>query len=236
MREHYRALGTPDRDDRRRPRPRRGRGRPRRRPCARWSSRDPAQVAPRARAHGGRRLGRGAHARAAARARAPGRDDRRARSRGRGVHPRQGGVPTFKGYHGFPASICASPNDMVVHGIPGAYALQRGRRPLGRRRRHAARLGRRFRLHVLGRRGRAARGRASPAHGLPRFALRRRRAVRRRPPPLRPRARRADARRGRRLRRDPLARRPRRGAADARGSADPELRPARARARCCARA
>src|SRR6185295_16305295 len=38
----------------------------------------------------------------------------------------QGGVPTFKGYHGFPASICASPNDMVVHGIPGAYALQEG--------------------------------------------------------------------------------------------------------------
>jgi methionyl aminopeptidase len=38
----------------------------------------------------------------------------------------QGGVPTFKGYHGFPASICASPNDMVVHGIPGAYALREG--------------------------------------------------------------------------------------------------------------
>ena len=38
----------------------------------------------------------------------------------------QGGVPTFKGYHGFPASICVSPNDMVVHGIPGAYALQQG--------------------------------------------------------------------------------------------------------------
>ncbi|MDX6620088.1 MAG: methionyl aminopeptidase, partial [Gaiellales bacterium] len=38
----------------------------------------------------------------------------------------QGGVPTFKGYHGFPASICASPNDMVVHGIPGAYVLREG--------------------------------------------------------------------------------------------------------------
>ena len=38
----------------------------------------------------------------------------------------QGGVPTFKGYHGFPASICASPNDMVVHGIPGAYELREG--------------------------------------------------------------------------------------------------------------
>jgi methionyl aminopeptidase len=38
----------------------------------------------------------------------------------------QGGVPTFKGYRGFPASICASPNSMVVHGIPGPYALERG--------------------------------------------------------------------------------------------------------------
>ena len=37
-----------------------------------------------------------------------------------------GGVPTFKGYRGFPASICASPNAMVVHGIPGPYALQDG--------------------------------------------------------------------------------------------------------------
>jgi methionyl aminopeptidase len=37
-----------------------------------------------------------------------------------------GGVPTFKGYRGFPGSICASPNDMVVHGIPGGYALQDG--------------------------------------------------------------------------------------------------------------
>ena len=35
-------------------------------------------------------------------------------------------MPTFKGYHGFPASICASPNSMVVHGIPGPYALERG--------------------------------------------------------------------------------------------------------------
>jgi methionyl aminopeptidase len=38
----------------------------------------------------------------------------------------QGGVPTFKGYHGFPASICASPNSMVVHGIPGEYRLEDG--------------------------------------------------------------------------------------------------------------
>jgi methionyl aminopeptidase len=38
----------------------------------------------------------------------------------------RGGVPTFKGYRGYPASICASPNSMVVHGIPGAYALDEG--------------------------------------------------------------------------------------------------------------
>jgi methionyl aminopeptidase len=38
----------------------------------------------------------------------------------------QGGVPTFKGYHGFPASICTSPNSMVVHGIPGGYAIGEG--------------------------------------------------------------------------------------------------------------
>jgi methionyl aminopeptidase len=36
------------------------------------------------------------------------------------------GVPTFKGYRGFPGSICASPNDMVVHGIPGPTRLREG--------------------------------------------------------------------------------------------------------------
>ena len=38
----------------------------------------------------------------------------------------RGGRPTFKGYRGFPGSICASPNAMVVHGIPGDYALAEG--------------------------------------------------------------------------------------------------------------
>jgi methionyl aminopeptidase len=38
----------------------------------------------------------------------------------------QGGEPAFKGYRGFPGSICASPNSMVVHGIPGDYDLKRG--------------------------------------------------------------------------------------------------------------
>jgi methionyl aminopeptidase len=37
-----------------------------------------------------------------------------------------GGTPTFKGYHGYPGSICTSPNDMVVHGIPGKYKVRDG--------------------------------------------------------------------------------------------------------------
>jgi len=38
----------------------------------------------------------------------------------------QGAEPAFKGYRGFPGSICASPNSMVVHGIPDSQPLQRG--------------------------------------------------------------------------------------------------------------
>lgn len=38
----------------------------------------------------------------------------------------QGALPSFKGYHGFPASICASVNEEVVHGIPGLRTLKRG--------------------------------------------------------------------------------------------------------------
>jgi len=38
----------------------------------------------------------------------------------------QGAEPAFKGYRGFPGSICASPNSMIVHGIPGPYKLARG--------------------------------------------------------------------------------------------------------------
>jgi methionyl aminopeptidase len=38
----------------------------------------------------------------------------------------QDAIPSFKGYRGFPGSICASPNSMVVHGIPGPYELERG--------------------------------------------------------------------------------------------------------------
>ncbi len=38
----------------------------------------------------------------------------------------QGGVPTSKGYKGFPAALCISPNSMVVHGIPSDYRAQEG--------------------------------------------------------------------------------------------------------------
>ena len=37
-----------------------------------------------------------------------------------------GGVPTSKGYKGFPAATCISPNSMIVHGIPGDYAAREG--------------------------------------------------------------------------------------------------------------
>jgi methionyl aminopeptidase len=43
----------------------------------------------------------------------------------KGIRER-GGVPTFKGYHDYPASICASVNGEVVHGIPGDYVLRDG--------------------------------------------------------------------------------------------------------------
>ncbi len=36
------------------------------------------------------------------------------------------GVPTSEGYKGYPKAICISPNDVVVHGIPGAYEVAEG--------------------------------------------------------------------------------------------------------------
>src|ERR687893_2425239 len=37
-----------------------------------------------------------------------------------------GALPTFKGYHGYPFSICASVNEQVVHGFPSDYKLKEG--------------------------------------------------------------------------------------------------------------
>ncbi len=48
--------------------------------------------------------------------------DRQARD----VLERRGAVSNFLGYHGFPAVICASVNDEVVHGIPGGRTLEEG--------------------------------------------------------------------------------------------------------------
>ncbi len=44
----------------------------------------------------------------------------------RAVLERRRARSNFLGYHGFPGVICASPNDMVVHGIPGSYRLVDG--------------------------------------------------------------------------------------------------------------
>ncbi|HEU4435160.1 MAG TPA: M24 family metallopeptidase, partial [Pyrinomonadaceae bacterium] len=37
-----------------------------------------------------------------------------------------GALPTFKGYNGFPYSICASVNEQIVHGFPSNYELKEG--------------------------------------------------------------------------------------------------------------
>ena len=44
----------------------------------------------------------------------------------RGVLERRGARSNFLGYHGFPAVICTSPNNVIVHGIPGPYVVQEG--------------------------------------------------------------------------------------------------------------
>jgi methionyl aminopeptidase len=44
----------------------------------------------------------------------------------REVLERRGATSNFLGYHGYPAVICASPNDVVVHGIPGDVVLAEG--------------------------------------------------------------------------------------------------------------
>ncbi len=45
---------------------------------------------------------------------------------GREVLERRGARSNFLNYHGFPAVICTSPNDVIVHGIPGSYRLEEG--------------------------------------------------------------------------------------------------------------
>lgn len=43
-----------------------------------------------------------------------------------GLIRKQGALPAFKGYHGFPATLCISVNEEVVHGIPGKRVLKEG--------------------------------------------------------------------------------------------------------------
>lgn len=45
---------------------------------------------------------------------------------GRAVIDARGATSNFLGYHGYPAVICASPNDVIVHGIPGNIVLNEG--------------------------------------------------------------------------------------------------------------
>jgi len=45
---------------------------------------------------------------------------------GRRVIERRGATSNFLGYHGYPAVICTSPNDVIVHGIPGPRVLEDG--------------------------------------------------------------------------------------------------------------
>jgi methionyl aminopeptidase len=45
---------------------------------------------------------------------------------GREVLDKRGATSNFLGYHGYPAVICASPNDTIVHGIPDDYRLAEG--------------------------------------------------------------------------------------------------------------
>jgi methionyl aminopeptidase len=44
----------------------------------------------------------------------------------REVLAKRGARSNFLNYHGFPAVVCTSPNDMIVHGIPGDYVLEEG--------------------------------------------------------------------------------------------------------------
>ena len=109
-------------------------------------------------ARAGRRRRR--HARAAsASERRPGVTTAELDAARRGLHPRAGRRADFKGYRGYPASICISPNAWSCTGSRGMYALRRGRHPLGRRRRHARRLRRR----LAPTRSRSARSRPRPS-------------------------------------------------------------------------
>ena len=75
---------------------------------------------------------------------------------------RGGAEPAFKGYRGYPATLCASVNEEVVHGIPSRSGRWRGRHRFARHGREAGRVLRRFGADGAGRhRRRATAGAAS---------------------------------------------------------------------------
>ena len=94
----------------------------------------------------------------------------------------QGGYPTFKGYRGYPAATCLSPNSMIVHGIPGAFELAEGDILSADVGVTLDGLRRRQRVHVPGRGDLG--GHRAAARGRPGGARGRDRAVPGRQPPL----------------------------------------------------
>ena len=157
------------------------------------------------------------------------------RGRRAATSARRARCPSFKGYRGFPGSICASPNAMVVHGIPGPVQARSAATSSRRHRRDARRLGRRRRPHVPGRRrSRPVAEKLLEVTEASLFDAVEQCAARQ--PARRRLARGPDARRGGRPLGRALARRPRHRPRDARGPAGPELRRRRAAARCSRRA
>ena len=92
---------------------------PRSRGPSAWAD-GPAQVAPRDRDDGRRRKDPRGDAPAGSRGGPPRRDDHgpRPQSPRTFIRSHDGATPSFKGLYGFPASICASINEEIVHGIP----------------------------------------------------------------------------------------------------------------------
>ena len=144
-------------------------------------------------------------------------------------------MPTFKGYHGYPASICASVNDEVVHGIPSDRKLKRGRSDQDRLRSDARWLCRRCRDQRRGRRGGRRRSSRSTA-GDAGIAFPRDGEDGPGKPSLRCLLRGPGVCRSARLFGGPRVLRARDRPADARGPPGAELRHARHRARCSRRA
>ena len=142
---------------------------------------------------------------------------------------RRGATSNFLGYHGYPAVICASPNDVIVHGIPGPVVLRRATSS-----RSTAGPSSTAGTATPPSPPASARSRPeAPAadRGHRGVARRRHRADGRRQPPRRHRPRRAGGRRGRRVLGGRRSTRPRHRPGHAREAGRAQLRASRARAR-----